>query len=212
MRFSIARLVHQVMLPRAPSPPACGPSPTGLFSHRLWLLGLLLLTSSVLVGCELTAPTGGWGPPIIPPIDPPPPTPPPPPSSDMIAFASNRDGNFEIYVMNADRTNVTRLTDNPAADRSAAWSPDSTQIAFDSTRDGRPEIYVMNADGSNPTRLTSHPAGDTGPAWSPDGTKIAFTSDRDGDAEICVMNADGTGPVNLTTNPASADFGPSWRP
>ena len=76
-RFSINRLIHQMMLPRAPSPPACGPFPSGLFSHRLWLLGLLLVTSSVLVGCEYTMwPTGGGGG-LFP--DPPPPTPPPPP-------------------------------------------------------------------------------------------------------------------------------------
>ncbi len=108
-RFSISRLIHQVMLPRAPSPPACGPFPSGLRSHRLWFLGLLLLAGSVLVGCgDGTTPTGVG-------------TPPPPPSLDMIAFASDRDGNFEIYVMNADGTNPTRLTDNPTRDESPSW-------------------------------------------------------------------------------------------
>jgi len=70
-----------------------------------------------------------------------------------IAFHSDRDGNQDIYVMNADGTNPTRLTSDPASDRVPAWSPDGTKIAFDSRRDGNFEIYVMNADGTNPTRL-----------------------------------------------------------
>ncbi|UCC48931.1 MAG: PD40 domain-containing protein, partial [Gemmatimonadota bacterium] len=78
-----------------------------------------------------------------------------------------RDGNYEIYVMNADGSNPVRLTDNPAGDYEPAWSPDGTRIAFMSYRDGNYEIYVMEADGSNPARLTDNPAGDNHPAWSP---------------------------------------------
>jgi Tol biopolymer transport system component len=69
------------------------------------------------------------------------------------AFCSN-----EIYVMNANGTNQTRLTDSPAGDFSPIFSPDSTKIAFISHRDGNSEIYVMNADGSNQTRLTNSTA------------------------------------------------------
>ena len=129
-----------------------------------------------------------------------------------IAFHSNRDGNWEIYVMNSDGTNQTRLTDNPAEDSNVAWSPDGSKLAFLSNRDGNYEIYTMNADGSNPTRLTNNPASDEGPpSWSPDATKLAFTSTRDGNYEIYVMNADGTNPVRLTTNSA-VDETPSWSP
>ena len=102
---------------------------------------------------------------------------------------SNRDGDYEIYVMAADGSQPTRLTRNSARDLSPAWSPDGTQIAFDSYRDGNWEIYVMAADGSQPTRLTRNDAIDGIPAWSPDGTQIAFMSDRDGDFEIYVMAA-----------------------
>src|SRR5262245_21919585 len=101
-----------------------------------------------------------------------------------IAFTSKRDGNLEIYVMNADGTNPVRLTNNPADDFGAVFSPDGSKIAFTSTRDGGEEnwgIFVMNADGSNQTRLTDNTARNSFPSWSPDGSKISFTSSRDGD-------------------------------
>jgi Tol biopolymer transport system component len=84
-----------------------------------------------------------------------------------IAFQSDRDGNFEIYVMDADGSDPVNLTNNPAYDAQPAWSPDGTRIAFHSYRDGNYEIYVMGADGSNPVRLTDNPEGDGYPAWSP---------------------------------------------
>jgi hypothetical protein len=127
-----------------------------------------------------------------------------------IAFSSDREGLYQIYVMNADGTGQTRLTNNAASDLYPAWSPDGTKIAFSRGF----EIYVMNADGTGPTRLTHNTAHDDLPAWSPDGTKIAFGSDRDGinlNYEIYVMNADGTGPTRLTNNPAH-DHWPAWRP
>ena len=74
-----------------------------------------------------------------------------------IAFASVRDGNGEIYVMNADGKEVTRLTNNTAHDMEPAFSPDGSKIAFTSVRDGNSDIYVMNADGTGVTRLTNNP-------------------------------------------------------
>jgi len=82
----------------------------------------------------------------------------PPPSTAPIAFVSDRDGNEEIYVMNADGTGQTNLTNNPANDFSAAWSPDGSQIAFASDRVFNCDIYVMNADGTGQTILTHNPA------------------------------------------------------
>jgi hypothetical protein len=128
-----------------------------------------------------------------------------------IVFVSSRDGNDEIYVMNADGTGQTRLTNNAASDWEPAWSPDGSKIAFASDRDGNWEIYVMNADGSGQTRLTTDPASDRYPAWSPDGSKIGFDSERDGNWEIYLMNPDGSGQANLTNNPAKDD-GIAWSP
>src|SRR6185503_13314557 len=72
-----------------------------------------------------------------------------------IAFTSNRDGNDEIYVMNADGTGVVRLTNDPAIDQQPAWSPDGSRIAFVSNRGGKFDTYLMNADGTGVTRLTT---------------------------------------------------------
>jgi dipeptidyl aminopeptidase/acylaminoacyl peptidase len=130
-----------------------------------------------------------------------------------ISFDSTRDGNTEIYVMNADGSQPTRLTDNPAIDRDAAFSPDGRTIAFVSDRDGNSEVYVMNADGSGQTRLTNNTADDFQPAFSPDGSKIAFMSNRgvQGDMEIFLMNADGSGETRLTNN-TSFEGQPTFSP
>ena len=84
-----------------------------------------------------------------------------------IAFESDRDGNYEIYIMNVDGSEQTRLTDNPADDWGLSFSPDGSKIAFESYRDGNWEIYIMNIDGSEQTRLTDNPAFDWWPSFSP---------------------------------------------
>jgi Tol biopolymer transport system component len=133
------------------------------------------------------------------------------PTGDAITFTSNRDGQRDIYVMQADGTNQTRLTTDVSDEWEPAWSPDGTRIVFTSNRDGNPEIYVMQADGTNQTRLTTQAADDTNPAWSSDSSQIAFTSNRDGNPEIYVMQADGTNQTRLTYNSAN-DTRPAWSP
>jgi Tol biopolymer transport system component/formylglycine-generating enzyme required for sulfatase activity len=150
-----------------------------------------------------------------------PPTPTPIGGGGRIAFHSNRDDpdpdhcspncNYEIYVMNADGSGVTRLTNNPAHEAIPSWSPDSTRIAYTAESDGNLEIYVMNADGSGVTRLTNNRAYEAEPSWAPDGTHIVYTAESDGNLEIYVMNADGSGQTRLTNKPA-ADAEPSWSP
>ena len=127
------------------------------------------------------------------------------PDGSRLAFVSDRDGGYEIYVMDADGQNQTRLTD--AGGRFPSWSPDGSRLAFVSNRDGGYEIYVMDADGQNQTRLTD--AGGGSPSWSPDGSRLAFVSDRDGGYEIYVMDADGQNQTRLTD--AGGRF-PSWSP
>ena len=116
-----------------------------------------------------------------------------------IAFGSNRDGNFKIFVMDADGSNQTPLTTNTGDEFWPDWSPDGRKIAFYSfIGDGNSEIYVVDSDGSNLTKLTNNPFRDETPVWSPDGNKIAFSTRRDGDWEVYVMDADGSNQTNLT--------------
>jgi Tol biopolymer transport system component len=126
------------------------------------------------------------------------------------------DTTSEVYVMNADGTDLTRLTSTRDKGQvsSPSWSPDGTRIAFVRElggKNGDIDIYMMNRDGTGIERLTDHPAEDQGPAWSPDGTKIAFHSARDGDFDVYVMNSDGTSVAQVTDDPAP-DGLPSWSP
>jgi hypothetical protein len=115
-----------------------------------------------------------------------------------------------IWTMNADGTNVTRITTS-GDDTFPAWSPDGTKITFASPRDtcGDPcidQIYTMNADGTNPTRITIDGRNDTSPAWSPDGTKIVFWS-----GYLATINTDGTNETPLPDTQIQDDF-PAWSP
>ena len=131
--------------------------------------------------------------------------------SQRITFESNRDGNWDIYVVEADGTNLTNLTHSAGDNRDPSWSLDSQRIAFESNRDGNWDIYVMGADGSNLTRLTHSADEDWDPVWSPSGQRIAFESNRDGNWDIYVMEADGTNLTNLTHS-AGDDKDPIWSP
>ena len=112
-------------------------------------------------------------------------------NTGQIVFESRRDGNTEIYMMDADGGNQERLTNHPWADIHPDWSPDGTKIAFVSNRDGvAPEIHVMDTDGMNLIRLTDGQGRKWHPAWSPDGKKIAFSVDHGRDY-IAVIDADG---------------------
>ena len=137
----------------------------------------------------------------------------------QIAFGSTRDGNPEIYVMDADGNNQIRLTYHWEMDIQPSWSPDGSRIAFASNRNGGNfQIYVMDSNGKNVRRLTAG-INDRNPAWSPDGQKIAFTGIGDEEigrekrkAKICVVHPDGTNPQKLAGHIPSTDLDPAWSP
>ena len=147
------------------------------------------------------------------------------PDGTKIAFRSNRDENFEIYVMNANGKNLKNLTLHLDSDTSPTWSPDGGKIAFASLQVAGEipilsDIFVMDADGANRTNITQNPrAYNTTPSWSPDGSKIAFSAVRNVDRvdfwnanlDIFVMNTDGTNPVRLTED-ARINLFPNWSP
>jgi Tol biopolymer transport system component len=139
-------------------------------------------------------------------------------SAGRIAFQSNRDGNFEVYVINVDGSGVQRLTNEATFDGLPSWSPDGGKIIFSSGRErggSGLDVWVMNADGSGLKRLTNT-VGENGRAvFSKDGSRIAFASTRtntaEGHAEIWVMNSDGSNQTRLTTDDRLAN-NPSWSP
>ena len=139
------------------------------------------------------------------------------PSGKHIAFASTRDGNHEIYVMDADGGNPQRLTRHISHDWSASWSPSGEHIAFASFRGGNAEVYVMDADGGNLRNLTNNnDAYDASPSWSPDGQRIAFASATKAAKakdrlifDIYVMDSDG-GNLQQLTKDAESDSSPDW--
>ena len=85
-----------------------------------------------------------------------------------VDFADTAD-NFDIYLSDADGSNMVQLTSHEEHDREPAWSPDGTTIAFESYRDGNWELFTMNADGSNIQNISNSPDREHHPAWSPDG-------------------------------------------
>ncbi|HEV2829565.1 MAG TPA: Calx-beta domain-containing protein [Pyrinomonadaceae bacterium] len=147
------------------------------------------------------------------------------PDGTKIAFRSNRDNAGFIYTMNADGTNLQRLTNIDAG--GPAWSPDGSKIAFIvgggftfGLEQTTSEIYSINPDGSGLTKLTTDTGANRGFSWSPDGRQIAFASTRDPDgrSRIWVMNSDGSNQRRLTdihdTKNAIfyQDVAPSWSP
>lgn len=141
----------------------------------------------------------------------------------IIAFYSDRDGNPEIYIMNADGSAETPLTDNSAHDVCPAISPDGTTIAFLSNRNDRDpsgcfpncnyEIFLIGIDGTNERQITQLNCDTSHIDWSPDGTRLSFDADIDGDGfhAIYIINTDGTGLTQVTDDTAN-DYWADWSP
>lgn len=139
------------------------------------------------------------------------------PDGKRIAYVSDRDGDDEIFVSNADGSGKRQITENDGNDLRPAWSPDSARIAYVSDLDGDEDLYVGNADGSGIKQLTNNNHPDSRPVWSPDGKRIAYVSLHNGrHTDLFVMNADGSDNVQLTSYDdleTTHYYGaPSWSP
>jgi Tol biopolymer transport system component len=139
------------------------------------------------------------------------------PDGRHLLFDSTREGGRTgIYVMDADGSNVVRVT-FMGDDWGGSWSPDGTQIVFNSSPTGGPtDLYVTSFPVTGePRQLTTDPVGDVGPSWSPDGSRIAFTVALDDGADIWSIASDGTDPRNLTRTPGVSEYlalgGGAWN-
>jgi len=126
------------------------------------------------------------------------------PDRTRIAFSSNRgssEGNYDLYIMDADGSNVRRVFSAAGNDGEPAWTPDGTRLVFTGTRNGVPQIFSIPADSADasPVALTTSAGGNQNPAVSPDGRSIAFVSIRDGAPRIYRMALDGSNQARATT-------------
>ncbi len=140
------------------------------------------------------------------------------PDGQALAFASDADGDFEIYILPlADGAPGTPypITNNDAADRDPAWSPNGDVIVFASDRQGPGdlEIYRMTPRGDDLKQLTDNMNSSYAPAWSPDGTQIVFVSTRRVNNDLYIMDADGNGERAILVRDVPAEEqDPAWSP
>ena len=113
--------------------------------------------------------------------------------------------------MDADGSDVRRLTFDGSYNTSTSWSPDGQWIAYQCRVGSQFDIWLIDPEGDVNLPLVSHPRSDESPSWSPDSRKIAFSSTRRGSAEIYVVDSSGTHLERLTRS-SGDDTSPSWGP
>lgn len=206
------------LTPQPTTPQETGPLPTSILASNIILLSLdeggykhlyayqpsLTAASQPLTLSRLTY--GPWDD-ITPALS---------PDGATIAFASNRNGYWDLYQLDVVSGLVTRLTDTPSYEASPSWSPDGRWLAYEAYLDENLEVLILPvADGGNPIRLTNDPAADHSPAWSPLGRQVAFVSTRSGESEVWLADLDLAQDQrfrNISRNPSGPDLHPAWSP
>jgi TolB protein len=138
------------------------------------------------------------------------------PDGKQLAFASNQNGYWDLYLLALSNGAIVRLTDTPEYDAAPSWSPDGAYITYESFQNGNLDILVRSvADSSQVYNLTQEFAADTSPVWSPRGRQIAFISNRSGDPEVWIADLDRSGDdrfINVSRSPQSVESHPAWSP
>jgi TolB protein len=138
-------------------------------------------------------------------------SPAPSPDGEKIAFASNRGGFWDLYLLDVSSGDITQLTDTPEYEGAPTWSPDGSFLAFEAYEDDNLNIIVGPADDPlrDPIRLTASPSSDHSPAWAPGGRHIAFISD----GEVLLANLDQSDDrrfQNLSNTELASESHPVW--
>jgi TolB protein len=134
------------------------------------------------------------------------------PVQSRLVFAAYVGGQWDLYSIAADGSDLRQITNDRYEDRDPALAPDGAKLAFASRRERNWDLYIIDLVTGEEQRLTRHPAYDSAPAWSPDGTRIAFESYRAGDLDIWLLGLGSGRLENLTENTPEGDFGPAWSP
>jgi TolB protein len=138
------------------------------------------------------------------------------PDGLQVAFASNRNGYWDLYLLDLPSGQLTRLTDTLAYEAAPSWSPDGQWLAYEAYQNDNLDIRIQSTSDPNEIiPLTEHMASDHSPAWSPGGRQIAFVSTRSGEPEIWLADLDKPEDqrfIDISQTPLGADRHPAWSP
>lgn len=136
------------------------------------------------------------------------------PDRKRLAFASDRDGDWDLYVLQLADGGLTQVTNTPQYDSAPSWSPDGEWLAFETYLNENLDVSVVNVNSGEQIPLTEHGASDHSPAWAPDGRHVAFISSRGGDSDVWLADLDLAGDdryQNLSNTPFASENSPVWN-
>jgi TolB protein len=189
-----------------PSPVVTNPLQSGLIVLALYEAGHSHLFAYQAMGTPFTRLTSGPWDDTHPALS---------PDGRWLAFVSNRSGPWDIYVLDLQNGDVSRLTDTQHFESSPSWSPDGNLIAYERYAQDSEIIIQSVFDDQTLINLSEHPAADYHPTWSPLGRQLAFISTRSGYADVWLADFDKSDEQrfsNLSQTPEIDESNPIWSP